>query len=293
MRKLGYAAGADRRPLRRRHQGRHRPRRRDRRRRGPALRAEPARLALPRPRPGGGLERVPRAPRARRDRRRVRPRALPLQPRERGPGRLREEPRRRCARRSTPPSAIDADGVVFHVGSHLGAGSRPASSACVPRSSRRSSTARTTTWLLIENSAGAGGTIGRSIEELAAIVDRLDRHPRLGVCLDSCHLYASGVRRHRPRELDRLLEEVDATIGLDRLRALHVNDSKAPLGSNRDRHATCSRASGRAARRLPRPPALQGLPAVIETGRRRPTAPRPPTSQTLRELHARWRRDGS
>ena len=66
-----------------------------------------------------------------------------------------------------------------------------------PRSVSCSSSRRTSTWLLLENSAGAGGTMGRSTDELAAIFDGLDHHPRLGICLDSCHWYASGRRRHR------------------------------------------------------------------------------------------------
>src|SRR5207248_3734975 len=94
-----------------------------------------------------------------------------------------------------------------------------------------------TTWLRLEDSAGAGGTIGRSIEELGQLVDALDKHPRLGVCLDSCHLWVSGYDVTEPAALDALLDEVDDRIGLDRLRALHVNDAQAPLGSNRDRHA--------------------------------------------------------
>ncbi len=94
-----------------------------------------------------------------------------------------------------------------------------------------------TTWLLMENTAGTGATIGRSVEELALLFDRLERHPRLGICLDSCHLYASGYDVTDEAALDSLLDEVDREIGLDRLRALHVNDSAAPLGSNRDRHA--------------------------------------------------------
>ncbi len=93
------------------------------------------------------------------------------------------------------------------------------------------------TWLLMENSAGAGGMIGRTIDELATIYDRLDRHPRLGICLDSCHLYVSGIDVTDAAVLDALLDEVDSSIGLDRLRALHVNDAAEPLGSNRDRHA--------------------------------------------------------
>jgi deoxyribonuclease-4 len=122
------------------------------------------------------------------------------------------------------------------------------------------------TWLLMENSAGTGGTIGRSIEELAAIFDRLDRHPRLGICLDSCHLFASGVDVGDPAALDACLDEVDASIGLDRLRALHVNDSSTPLGSNRDRHANIG--TGLLGERLGvflGNPRLQDLPAVLET----------------------------
>ena len=98
----------------------------------------------------------------------------------------------------------------------------------------------------MENSAGAGGTIGRSIDELATIYERLDRHPRLGICLDSCHLYVSGVDVTDRAALDALLDELDSSIGLDRLRALHVNDSAAPLGSNRDRHENIGSIASRA-----------------------------------------------
>jgi deoxyribonuclease-4 len=122
-----------------------------------------------------------------------------------------------------------------------------------------------TTWLLMENSAGAGGTIGRSVEELATIYERLDRHPRLGVCLDSCHLYVSGVDVTDRAQLDALLDELDSAVGLDRLRALHVNDSAAPLGSNRDRHANIGDGLlGEDLGVFLGHPRLQGLPAVLE-----------------------------
>ncbi|HEY4413465.1 MAG TPA: deoxyribonuclease IV, partial [Gaiellaceae bacterium] len=133
-------------------------------------------------------------------------------------------------------SAIGADGVVFHVGSHLGSGFDHGLERVVPAMEQVLELSTDETWLLMENSAGTGGTIGRSIEELATIFQRLDRHPRLGICLDSCHLYASGVDVTDPAALDACLDEVNSSIGLDRLRALHVNDSKMPLGSNRDRH---------------------------------------------------------
>ena len=133
--------------------------------------------------------------------------------------------------------AIEADGVVFHVGSHLGSGFEAGLERAVPALAQVLEDCSETTWLLIENSAGAGGTMGRSIDEIAALVDALDRHERLGVCLDSCHLYVSGVDVTDRAALDATLAELDEQVGLDRLRALHVNDAAAPLGSNRDRHA--------------------------------------------------------
>jgi deoxyribonuclease-4 len=162
--------------------------------------------------------------------------------------------------------AIDADGVVFHVGSHLGAGFESGLERVVPALRQVLELCSERTWLLMENSAGAGGTIGRSVAELAAIFDALDRHPRLGVCLDSCHLYVSGCDVTDPAALDAVLDELDASIGLDRLRALHVNDSKAPLGSNRDRHDNVG--DGLMGKKLGvflGHPRLQGLPALLET----------------------------
>jgi deoxyribonuclease IV len=162
--------------------------------------------------------------------------------------------------------AIGADAVVFHVGSHLGAGFDKGLERVLPAMEQVLEVSNDTTWLLMENSAGAGGTIGRSLEELATIFERLDRHPRLGVCLDSCHLYVSGVDVTDRAALDACLDSLDASMGLDRLRALHVNDSAMPLGSNRDRHADML--EGLLGEKLGvflGHPRLQGLPAVLET----------------------------
>jgi deoxyribonuclease IV len=162
--------------------------------------------------------------------------------------------------------AIGADAVVFHVGSHLGSGFETGLERVLPAMEQVLELSTDETWLLMENSAGTGGTIGRSIEELAAIYERLDRHPRLGVCLDSCHLYASGVDVTDAAQLDTLLDEVESSIGLNRLRALHVNDSDAPLGSNRDRHANIGEGLlGEELGVFLGNPRLQGLPAVLET----------------------------
>src|SRR3954462_14483398 len=171
--------------------------------------------------------------------------------------------------------AIHADAVVFHVGSHLGAGFEagppggagggaggggavPAVHQVLERCSER-------TWLLMENSAGAGGTIGRSIDNLTVLFDALGRHERLGICLDSWHLYVSGVDVTDADTYDALLRDVDARIGLDRLRLLHANDAKAPLGSNRDRHDNIGDGlMGEALGVFLAHPAVQDLPVVLE-----------------------------
>jgi deoxyribonuclease IV len=185
-------------------------------------------------------------------------------------------------------SAIEADGVVFHVGSHLGAGFEAGLERVTPAIEQALERCQGDTWLLIENSAGAGGTIGRSIEELATLHERLGRHPRLGVCLDSCHLYVSGCDVGDSAAFDALLTDLDGAIGLDRLRALHVNDANAPLGSNRDRHANIG--AGELGERLGAflaHPAVQELPAILEVPGQG-HGPDADQVRRLRKLHARW-----
>jgi deoxyribonuclease IV len=183
--------------------------------------------------------------------------------------------------------AIEADGVVFHVGSHLGAGFEVGLKRAAPAVKQVLERCSDETWLLMENSAGTGGTIGRSLEELATLVDRIGQHPRLGICLDSCHLWASGYDVTDPAALDALLDDFDRQIGLDRLRALHVNDSQTPLGSNRDRHANLG--DGLIGRKLSvflGNPRLQELPAVVETeGQHGKGA----DEEEMRKLRAYWR----
>jgi deoxyribonuclease-4 len=183
---------------------------------------------------------------------------------------------------------IGADGVVFHIGSHLGAGFEAGLERVLPAMELVLGLATDETWLLMENSAGAGGTIGRSLDELATIYERLDRHPQLGVCLDSCHFYVSGVDVADPAALDAALDELDESIGLDRLRALHVNDSAAPLGSNRDRHANIG--DGLLGEKLGvflGNPRLQALPAVLETSGPDNRGPDANEVRKAKEMHAR------
>jgi deoxyribonuclease-4 len=162
--------------------------------------------------------------------------------------------------------AIGSEAVVFHVGSHLGLGFDDAVELVEP--ALRELLERTTDklWLCMENAAGAGGTIGRSIAELAALTDAVDRHPRLGLCLDSCHWWASGVDVTDTDALAVAIEDLDARVGLDRVRVLHVNDSQTALGSNRDRHAIVGEGViGDGLGTFLGHPALKGLPAITET----------------------------
>jgi deoxyribonuclease IV len=131
---------------------------------------------------------------------------------------------------------IGADGVVLHPGSTVG---EPMDEALarvgelVKHALAESEGCR----LLLENTAGAGNTIGRSFEELRACIDLAGGEKRIGVCLDSCHMYASGFDIRTAEKLGEVVEDFKKTVGIRRLRCLHVNDSMAKLGSNRDRHA--------------------------------------------------------
>jgi len=183
---------------------------------------------------------------------------------------------------------IGADAVVFHVGSHLGSGFEHGLERVLPAMEQVLELSTDETWLLMENSAGAGGTIGRSIDELATIYQRLDGHPRLGVCLDSCHLYVSGIDVTDAAQLDALLDNVESSIGLDRLRALHVNDSASPLGSNSDRHANIGEGLlGEELGVFLGNPRLQGLPAVLETAGPDKHGPDANEVRKAKEIHAR------
>jgi deoxyribonuclease-4 len=121
--------------------------------------------------------------------------------------------------------------------------------------------------LHLENTAGAGGTLGRSFEELAHLIDAAGGDGRLGLCLDSCHLLASGYEIRGAERLAGVLDGCAATVGVQRLGSLHLNDSQTPLGSNRDRHADVGAGelgeSGCAV--FLSEPRFEGLPCVLET----------------------------
>ena len=132
-------------------------------------------------------------------------------------------------------SAIGARGVIFHVGSHRGAGF----DQMLPqiRDALRKVLKETPddAWVVLENSAGMGGSVGSKFSELGAIMKAVGS-PRLQVCLDTEHAYAAGYNLAEAAGLDEAMAEFDREIGLDRLVAVHANDSKIPLGGGVDRH---------------------------------------------------------
>jgi deoxyribonuclease-4 len=121
--------------------------------------------------------------------------------------------------------------------------------------------------LHLENTAGAGGTLGRSIDELAALLETAGAGERLGVCLDSCHLFASGYDIRSTQGMSKLLREATTKLGAGRVGSLHLNDSQTPLGSNRDRHANIGQGElgEQGCASFLSAPGLQGLPCILET----------------------------
>lgn len=136
----------------------------------------------------------------------------------------------------TVGNGIGAGGVIVHPGS--GKGQKPAPTfKRLGRAIQEALASTESCPLLFENTAGAGFTIGRTFEELATAIEVSGGHERLGVCLDSCHLLASGYEVRQRAALSNVIDEFDRDVGIGRLRALHLNDSQTALGSNRDRHA--------------------------------------------------------
>lgn len=152
----------------------------------------------------------------------------------------------------------------FHPGSHVGQGAARGIELIAEMLNDNLRPEQTTT-VLLETMAGKGSEVGRSFEELRAILDRVKLVEKMGVCLDTCHVWDGGY--DIAGDLDGVLEEFDRVIGLDRLKAIHINDSLNPLSSHKDRHAKIGEGmiGLETFRRIVRHPALQGLPFILET----------------------------
>jgi deoxyribonuclease-4 len=162
--------------------------------------------------------------------------------------------------------ALGAHAVVLHAGSAKTGSVKPA----IKRAGKVIREALSESEgcpLHLENTAGTGGTLGRSFEELAALLDAAGGDDRLGICLDSCHLLASGFEIRTADALGEVLDACLALVGSGRVGSLHLNDSQTPLGSNRDRHADVAEgelgAEGCAV--FLSEPRFDGLPCVMET----------------------------
>ena len=170
----------------------------------------------------------------------------------------------------------------FHPGSHTGQGMETGI-AQIAETLNAILTPGLRTTVLLETMSGKGSEVGSRFEELREIIDRVALSDKLGVCLDTCHVSDAGY--DIADDLDGVLTEFDRVIGLDRLRAVHVNDSLNPVGSHKDRHARIGEGclGAEALGRVVRHPALQGLPFVLETPNELPGYAR--EIALLKELH--------
>jgi deoxyribonuclease IV len=132
-------------------------------------------------------------------------------------------------------SRMGARGVIFHVGSHKGVGFEEVTGQIFQAVSDILAGSPADTWLILENSAGMGGSIGSKFAELGAILRGVS-DDRLRVCLDTCHTLAAGYEVRTKAGIDQTMDEFDREIGLDRLVAVHANDSKVDLNGGKDRH---------------------------------------------------------
>jgi deoxyribonuclease-4 len=159
---------------------------------------------------------------------------------------------------------------------------------------------RARTMVLLENTAGQGTSLGAAFEDIRQIIDRMRGHRRIGVCLDTCHLLAAGYDIASAAGYDATFEQFDRTVGFDRLKAFHLNDSKKPLGSRVDRHTHIGEGfvGIEAFKRLVNDRRFQGLPMLLETPKsditpREAVVVDPLDERNLRTLRALLRSDQS
>jgi deoxyribonuclease-4 len=167
---------------------------------------------------------------------------------------------------------IGSSGLILHVGSHHGAGFDQVVRQIAEAFERALAEADPTPEgeadcpILIENAAGSGGTVGRSLEEIHLLIDACNSDDRLGLCIDTQHLWASGFDYSTVPGTERLIKEIELSVGMDRLRCFHFNDSKTELGGNRDRHANIGEGTigTRGLATLTGHPLIRNLPLLLE-----------------------------
>ena len=152
----------------------------------------------------------------------------------------------------------------FHPGSHVGQGTEVAI-PMIAEALNEALTPEMNTTVLLETMAGKGSEVGRSFEELRAIIDLVELNDKIGVCFDTCHVWDAGY--DIVNNLDGVLQEFDRIIGIDRLKAIHFNDSLNDCGAHKDRHAKIGegKIGAEAMKRIVQHPLLQGKPFILET----------------------------
>ena len=160
--------------------------------------------------------------------------------------------------------AVPGNLYNFHPGSHVGQGAE-AGIEMIANTLNEIIYPEMTTTILLETMSGKGSEVGRSFEEIKEIIDRVELSDKLGVCLDTCHVYDAGY--DVVNDLDGVLEAFDNVIGIDKLRAIHINDSKNPFASHKDRHEVIGGGSigEEAFARIINHPKLCDLPFYLET----------------------------
>jgi len=185
-------------------------------------------------------------------------------------------------------SAITAKGVIFHVGSHKGAGFEQVLPQIAKTLKKVLKDTPDDAWIILENSAGQGGSVGSKFAELAAIIKAVGSD-RLKVCLDTEHAFAAGYNLAEKDGLDQAMTEFGKTIGLERLVAVHANDSKIPLGGGVDRHDNIG--DGHIGRKgfevIMAHPAFRNVPFLLEVPGVEKQGPDKPNVDILKKIRAK------
>jgi deoxyribonuclease-4 len=163
--------------------------------------------------------------------------------------------------------ALGIPGVVTHAGAHMGSGEEAGVTRIAAALDRVLSERPTGSLVLLETTAGQGTCLGYRFEQIASMIEQSRYPDRIGVCLDTCHVFVAGYDLTTPEGYEGTLLEFDRLIGLDRLKAIHLNDAKKPLGSRVDRHDHIGQGSIglEAFRLLVNDPRLRHIPMVVET----------------------------
>lgn len=160
--------------------------------------------------------------------------------------------------------SIGVEYICFHPGSHVGGGVEEGTRKII-EGLNRAITGDENITVLLETMSGKGTEIGRSFEEIRAIIDGVEHNERIGVCMDTCHIFSAGY--DIVNDLDGVLDEFDRVIGLDRLKTIHLNDSMMPFGKNKDRHAGIGEGEigMKALLEVVNHPKLRDIPFFLET----------------------------